>query len=398
MNLDYRTAFGYLCLVVLAASCYKTLPSAPEENSLLDGPLEGLSYEQQARFLSGDEAFGEVFTSETGLGPVFVANQCASCHPGDGKGSSFVAFTRFGQPDTLGNQFLDQGGPQLQHKALPGYQPEILPMGATSMDLFAPSVTGLGFLDAVSDADLLALSDPMDADGDGISGRPHYNTIPDYSQVRPNSIERAGQYICRIGKKGAAYDLLHQSVEAYNQDMGITSLYNPIDVYTGLEIDPEVGTSTLNDVAFYLKTLKAPIQRDVDSPDVLAGAEIFNSINCAGCHTPVMQTSVSDIEQLNNVEFYPYTDLLLHDMGAGLDDGYTEGHAMTYEWRTPPLWGLGLSKDAQGGSYFLLHDGRARSIDEAIMMHGGESEQSKTDYAGLTDEDKKLLIIFLESL
>jgi CxxC motif-containing protein (DUF1111 family) len=107
---------------------------------------------------------------------------------------------------------------------------------------------------------------------------------------------------------------------------------------------------------------------------------------------------VSDIEQLNNVEFYPYTDLLLHDMGAGLDDGYTEGHAMTYEWRTPPLWGLGLSKDAQGGSYFLLHDGRARSIDEAIMMHGGESEQSKTDYAGLTDEDKKLLIIFLESL
>lgn len=401
MNLEYRSVFGFLFLLLIAVSCNKTMPSAPEEDSLLDGPIDGLTYEQQARFLSGDEAFGDVFTSSTGLGPVFVANQCASCHPGDGKGSSFVAFTRFGQPDTLGNQFLDQGGPQLQHKAIPGYQPEQLPMGATSMDLFAPSVTGLGYLDAVSDADLLILADPMDSDGDGISGRVHYNTIPSYSQLRPNSIElegSPGQYICRIGKKGAAYDLLHQSSEAYNQDMGITSIYSPIDVYTGLEIDPEVTTSTLNDVAFYLKTLKAPIQRDVANPDVIAGSEIFVSINCGGCHTPVMQTSESDIVQLNNVEFYPYTDLLLHDMGSGLDDGYTEGHAMTYEWRTPPLWGLGLSKDAQGGSYFLLHDGRARSIDEAIMMHGGESEQSKSDYASLSESDKTLLITFLESL
>ena len=169
-----------LFLSVSLVSCEKTAPAAPEEHSLLDGPMEGLSTEEQIRFLKGDEAFAEVFTIEKGLGPVFVANQCASCHPGDGKGNPFVGFIRFGQSDITGNKFLDLGGPQLQQKAIPGYLPEQIPPGATSTFLIAPAVTGLGFLDAVSDADLIALSDEDDLDGDGISGRPHWNTIPSY--------------------------------------------------------------------------------------------------------------------------------------------------------------------------------------------------------------------------
>lgn len=385
-------------LAVIAVSCDKTMPPAPDENSLLDGPMEGLNAEEQAQFLKGDEAFGEVFTVEKGLGPIFVANQCASCHAGDGKGTPFVKFTRFGQPDTLGNQFLALGGPQLQHKAIPGFQPEQLPAGATSTDLIAPAVSGLGFLDAVSDADLIALADPDDSDGDGISGRLHWNTIPNYVTLRPNSIARNGRYISRFGKKAAAYDLLHQTSGAYNQDMGVTSLFEPIDPYSELEVDPEVSTQTVHDVVFYLKTLKAPIQRDQDNPDVLDGKQIFSDIQCASCHTPTLTTGSSPISALSNKEFHPYTDLLLHDMGPGLDDGYTEGYALTSEWRTPPLWGIGLSKDAQGGAYFLLHDGRAMSIDEAILLHGGEAEQSKTNYTLLTSTEKEQLIKFLESL
>lgn len=389
---------GIFFIISFAIACEETLPLAPAENELLDGPLQGLSTQQQARFLKGDVAFAEVFTIEKGLGPIFVANQCASCHPGDGKGTPFVGFTRFGQSDTLGNKFLGFGGPQLQHKAIPGFEPERLPSGATSTNLIAPAVTGLGFLDAVSDEDLIALSDPNDADGDGISGRPHWNDVPDYVVLRPNSISQNGRYITRFGKKGGTYDLLHQTSGAYNQDMGVTSLFEPIDPFSGLEEDPEVSTQTINDVVFYLKTLKAPIPRDQDDPDVITGKQLFSQIQCAGCHTPSLQTGPSPIEQLSFKEFHPYTDLLLHDMGPALDDAYTEGFALTSEWRTPPLWGIGLSQDAQGGSYFLMHDGRATSIEEAILLHGGEADRSKNNYLQLSEQEKQQLIKFIESL
>ncbi len=389
------TAFSIFSIV----SCQKTMPFALEENELLDGPIEGLSIEQQLQFLRGDVAFNDdVFTVEKGLGPIFIANSCGSCHAGDGKGHPFITFTRFGQPDTLGNQFLNLGGPQLQHRAIPGYQPEQLPTAATFTNLIAPAVTGLGFLDAVSDADIIALSDPNDQDGDGISGRPHWNSIPNYVQLRPNSISQNGRYITRFGKKGAAYDLLHQTSGAYNQDMGITSLFEPIDPYSGLELEPEVAMQTIQDVVFYLKTLKAPLRRNEDEPDVLAGEQIFTQINCAGCHISTLQTGTSPIEVLSNKEFYPYTDLLLHDMGSELDDNYTEGYALTNEWKTPALWGLGLSEDSQGGSYFLMHDGRATSIEEAILLHGGEAQLAKTNYTQLTETEKQQLIKFLESL
>ncbi len=382
----------------MLSSCEKTMPKGPEENEVLDGPIEGLNSAEKIRFIKGDEAFGEVFTAESGLGPLFVANQCASCHAGDGKGTPFVAFTRFGQADTNGNTFLDLGAPQLQHKAIPGYLPESFPSGAPMTELIAPSVTGLGFLDAVSDADIIALADENDDNGDGISGRPHWNTIPSYVTLRPNSVENNGRYITRFGKKGGAYDLLHQTAGAYNQDMGVTSLFEPVDPYSGLEEDPEVSTQTINDVVFYLKTLKAPIQRNTDDTEVMAGKELFGQINCSGCHTPSLTTGTSNVNALSNVEFYPYTDLLLHDMGPGLDDGYTEGYALSSEWKTPALWGLGLSQDAQGGMYFLMHDGRANSIEEAILLHGGEAENSKNAYQSLTDTEKSQLLKFLESL
>ena len=358
-----------LFLGILTNSCEKTMPLAPKENELLDGPVEGLTEEQQRQFLNGDIAFNdEIFTAATGLGPLFNANSCGSCHAGDGKGHPFIAFKRFGQIDSTGNHFLDLGGPQLQNKAIPGYQPEELPSAATYTTLLAPAVTGLGFLDAVSDEDILAMADPNDENGDGISGVPNWTSIPDYVVLRPNSISHNGKYISRFGKKGAVYDLLQQTAGAYNEDMGITSIFESVDTYSGLEIDPEVATQTVHDVVFYLKTLKAPLRRNENDPDVLAGENIFQILNCSACHKPTLKSGESPIEVLSNKEFYPYTDLLLHDIGPELDDGYTEGSAKTYEWRTPPLWGLGLSKDSQGGSYFLMHDGRARSIEEAIFV------------------------------
>lgn len=388
-----------LMLIVMLASCEKFEPLAPLEDALLDGPVEGLTTAQSAQFLDGDIAFNdEVFTSQSGLGPFFVANSCGSCHAGDGKGTPFTTLTRFGQKDNTGNQFLHLGGPQLQNRALPGYTPETIPEGATFSKFTPPAVTGLGFLQYVSDADILALADPNDADEDGISGVPNWITLADYLSPTPNAISHNGKYIHRFGKKAAAYTLLHQTVLAYNQDMGITSKFEPKDVYSGLNIDPEVSDKTVRNVVAYLNTLKAPIQRDKENTQVLKGKSLFMQINCASCHTPQLTTDYSPIEALSYKTFFAYTDLLLHDMGVGLDDGYTEGSALTSEWRTAPLWGLGLSPSTQGGQYFLLHDGRAKSIEEAIMMHGGEAENSKTQFQNLSESEKGALIKFLESL
>jgi CxxC motif-containing protein (DUF1111 family) len=189
---------------------------------------------------------------------------------------------------------------------------------------------------------------------------------------------------------------LHQTALAYNQDIGITSTYEPIDTYTHLVTDPEISDKSIQDVVFYLKTLKAPLPRE--NNEAIAGKQIFENIGCEKCHRKEFNTAISEIAALSNKTFYPYSDMLLHDMGPGLDDGYTEGSALTGEWRTPPLWGLGLSKNSQGGEYFLLHDGRARSIEEAILLHGGEGLNSKENYETLSNEDKKKLIRFLESL
>ena len=380
-------------------SCSKVMPGAPDDDQILDGPIAGLTGEQNRMFLSGDVAFNdEVFTKESGLGPVFVATSCGSCHAGDGKGHPFSTLTRFGQSDTVSNQFLQHGGPQLQHRAIPGFQPESIPTGATFSSFTPPANTGLGFVEAVPDAALMALADEGDRDGDGISGRPNWVTIPQYCVQRPGTVERNGKYIGRFGKKAAVYDLLQQTVNAYNQDMGINSTYEYYNTYNGQEADPEVSNQTVQDVVFYLQTLKAPLQRGQTDPEVSAGKQLFANIACSKCHTPQLQTGSHPIAALSNKTFAPYSDFLLHDMGPGLDDGYTEGTALTAEWRTPPLWGLGLSKNSQGGRYFLLHDGRAHSIEEAIMLHGGEATGSRNNFQKLSASEKAQLIKFLESL
>jgi CxxC motif-containing protein (DUF1111 family) len=384
--------------IVIFGACENLEPSSPAEEDVLDGPIEGLNYYENAQFLRGDAGVNEVFTAQTGLGSVFVAASCISCHAGDGKGTPFTTLTRFGQKDTTGNQFLHLGGPQLQNRAIPGFNPEQIPAGATYSSFTPPAFTGLGYLQFVTDQDILAMADPNDLDGDGISGVPSWISLPTTITPHPDAVTNRGRYLGRFGKKASAYDLLHQTVNAYNQDMGITSIFDPIDAYSGLEIDPEVSTQKINDIVGYLRTLKAPIQRKQEDANILHGKKVFNQINCSSCHKPQLKTGNSPISALSNKTFYPYTDLLLHDMGSGLDDGYTEGSATTSEWRTPPLWGLGLSPGSQGGQYFLMHDGRARSIDEAIMLHGGEAKKSKDQYLSLSRDDKDALIKFLESL
>jgi len=395
----YVVAIVIIALIAAIQSCSKTGPAAKASDKILDGPVAGLSYDQNRQFLAGDLAFNdEIFTSETGLGSIFVATSCGSCHAGDGKGHPFTTLTRFGQTDSTGNQFLQLGGPQLQNRALPGYTAEQIPAGATFSKFTPPANTGLGFLELVSDADILAMADPSDANGDGISGVPNWIKLPAFITANANAVSQNGKYIHRFGKKAAAYNLLHQTVNAYNQDIGITSTFEPKDVYSGLNTDPEITDRTVQNVVFYLQTLKTPIQRNQNDAEVMQGKNVFLQTGCESCHKQTLTTASSNIAPLSNKTFHPYTDLLLHDMGPDLDDGYTEGNAKTAEWRTPPLWGLGLSPNSQGGTYFLLHDGRAKSIEEAIQLHGGEATSSKNKFNQLAATDRNALLKFLQSL
>ena len=399
MKKTYIVLGAIIAAVVLVQACSKLQPAAPADDELLDGPVEGLSYDQNRQFLAGDVAFNdEIFTSSNGLGSIFVAASCGSCHAGDGKGHPFTTLTRFGQTDSTGNQFLHLGGPQLQNRALPGFTPEQIPAGATFSKFTPPATTGLGFLELVSDADILSMSDPNDINADGISGVPNWIALPSFILPFANAISQNGRYIHRFGKKAAAYNLLHQTVNAYNQDIGITSTFAPKDVYSGLDIDPEVSNQTVHNVVFYLQTLKAPIQRNQNDAEVILGKNSFIQAGCESCHKQTLTTGFSNIAPLSNKTFHPYTDLLLHDMGPGLNDNYTEGNAKTFEWRTPPLWGLGLSPNSQGGQYFLMHDGRAKSIEEAILLHGGEAAASKNKFSQMSAAEKNNLLKFLKSL
>lgn len=393
---------------IFALSCSELLPPAPEPETVLAGPLEGLTAEQVRAHFAGDGEFGRIFSREEGLGPIFVSNACESCHIGDGKGHPLKTLTRFGRYEgNTWNPMLDRGGPQLQQRAISGYPPETVPPEATGVTrLLPPAVTGMGFLEAVPDAAILALADPDDADGDGISGVPNYVQPPEYFTPQPHHLPQNGLYIGRFGKKAAAIDLLRQVVTAYKEDMGVTSDFDPREnfnvqagQFTGDEVaDPEVSAATVGNVVFYIRTLKTPPRRNESDPEVRAGETTFARIGCAGCHVPTLRTGYSDIAALREKEFHPYTDLLLHDMGPELDDAYTEGSALTSEWRTAPLWGIGLAEDSQGGRAFYLHDGRATTLEEAIEYHGGEAAGSRSAFRNLSPEEKEQLIKFLKSL
>lgn len=409
-----------LTLVLAVGGCDLLAPDAPAEEEVLAGTIEGMTASQVRQHFAGDAEFGRIFSVAEGLGPIFVAASCEQCHAGDGKGHPVFSLRRFGRPGASAfDAMLSYGGPQLQHRAIPGYPAEELPAEATGVSAFnPPAVTGLGFLDAVRDQLLVDLADPNDADGDGISGRLQLHEPTELIE-RVLELERLGspdpagrgtlvdgRYIGRFGKKAFTVNLLHQTVGAYHEDMGVTSDLIPEDLFNPSAgarasddvTDPEVSSSAVANVVFYLKTLRAPGRRDAERPDVLAGEALFEEIGCAGCHVPTLRTGPSELAVLDRVEFHPYTDLLLHDMGPELDDGYTEGRALTSEWRTPPLWGLGLAADFQGGGPFLMHDGRARGIVEAIELHGGEGDASRALFRALSDQDRDRLIAFLESL
>lgn len=404
---------------VVAAWLLHACAPLPNDNAHLEGPLDGLTPQQSHAFVLGDQDFSRFFTPEEGLGPRFNAASCTSCHPADGAGHPSTALVRFGYLDEHGFDPLRAlGGPQWQDKALPGFAPEKLPPIANVFsELIGNPVTGLGLLESVDDADILALADPEDRNGDGISGRPHW--IPSSDAIEAITerdratlaspqrwIQHDGHYLGRFGRKASAVSLLHQTVTALREDMGLTSDFAPTSLVSpedggfsvGIGTRIEVPISTVNALTFYLKTLRPPARRDSLSPQVLHGEALFASIGCSGCHTPTLTTGDSPIAALHRVQFHPYTDLLLHDMGNELDDGYTEGFATSSEWRTSPLWGLGLRTRAQGGRLYLLHDGRARSIDEAIQFHGGESARARHRYQQLPAMDRAALNAFLESL
>lgn len=408
-----------LAAALSIAAC-DTFPSAPRDNLVLEGPMDGLTGTQLALFVAGDEEFGRIFAPSEGAGPLFIAQACASCHPGDGKGHPSFDLTRFGRMTGDGfDPMRSFGGPQLQHRAVPGYIPEVIPLGATGVARFSPPlVTGLGFLEAVEESTLFDLADPDDTDDDGISGRVQLVDSTDFiadiisigailagdDGTPPRSFD--GKYVGRFGRKARSVNLLEQTVSAYAEDIGLTTDLvptDPVNVQVGPRTpdsapDPEVSSSTVDNVVFYLRTLRPPPRRRADDPDVVAGEMLFEQVGCASCHVPALRTGFSSIAPLNDVVFYPYTDLLLHDMGPELDDGYTEGSATTAEWRTTPLWGLGLAERSQGGQAFYLHDGRARTLDEAITFHGGEGAASREAFLGLTSEERDQLIHFLRSL
>ncbi len=411
------TGFG---LALGLTGCDPFLPSAPDDAQVLDGPIEGLTSVQLAVFAEGDAEFNRTFAASEGAGPMFVASACGSCHVGDGKGHPVFNLTRFGRMvDGTFDPMRALGGPQVQNRAVQQYVAEVVPNGATGVAVFtAPAVTGLGLLEAVDDTTLLRMSDPDDVDADGISGRVQLldeddlivevtslNGVADESGPT-RGVPIGGKYIGRFGKKGVTVNLLHQTVTAYHQDMGLTSDLVPEDLFNRQVgtfasddvADPEVGSSTVSAVVFYLKTLRPPPRRNAGDPDVLAGEALFGTIGCAGCHHPVLRTGASSIGPLHQVEFHPYTDLLLHDMGTELDDGYTEGVALTSEWRTAPLWGVGLAAASQGGRMHLLHDGRAAGFREAIELHGGEAAASRARFRALGAGEQEQLFRFLESL
>lgn len=404
---------------MILAGCDSLVTSAPPEDEVLAGTVPGLSGPQVAQHVRGDEEFGRVFGTADGLGPIFVAPSCESCHVGDGKGHPLFNLTRFGRTTDGGfDHMRSYGGPQVQNRAILNYMAEARPGEATGYAVFtAPIVTGLGYLEAVPDQTLLDLEDPDDLDGDGISGRVQLvdesDIVAEIGRLEdvldgnlPPRVRVDGKLIGRFGKKASAISLLHQTVTAYHEDMGITSDVLPVDPVNrqvggfasdGVA-DPEVTSDAVQAVVFYLRTLKVPPRRVDGSPEAKAGEPLFVEIGCAKCHLPVLRTGPSSVAALSNAEFRPYTDLLLHDMGPELDDGYTEGRALTSEWRTAPLWGIGLAESSQGGMGFFLHDGRARSLRHAIELHGGEGSASRSAFLSLSTTQQEQVLAYLRSL
>jgi CxxC motif-containing protein (DUF1111 family) len=273
----------------------------------------------------------------------------------------------------------------------------------------APQLVGLGLLEAVSESTILEWADEDDENNDGISGKASLVTDPETDEVR----------LGRFGHKAATFSVKHQSASALNTDIGVMTAMLPSPDCGSEQNDcgdegAELSDDNLDKLVKYVSLLGVGARRDYDNQ---RGENLFSEAGCAQCHRPSMTTSAfHPLEELRNQTIYPYSDMLLHDMGPGLADNLAQGSASGAEWRTAPLWGLGLAKnvmlgDSKGNDSIslardandinrigYLHDGRARSINEAIVWHGGEAETSKSEYENMSQSDKDALLAFLESL
>ncbi|WP_061289347.1 di-heme oxidoreductase family protein [Azotobacter vinelandii] len=419
-------------------------------------PAANLTASQRMDFAVGNSFFRKPWviapsstTARDGLGPLFNTNACLNCHIRDGRGhppearadNAVSLLLRLSIPETpetasiaarLGVVPEPLYGTQLQDMAVPGVIPEArvrlsydthslrfadgfevelrrprlqldrLGYGPLHPDTrfslrVAPPMIGLGLLEAIPDTALLANADPDDADGDGISGRP--NRVRDHATLNTA--------LGRFGWKAGQPNLGQQNAEAFLNDLGLSSRLRPGNNCTPAQSaclaaadggTPEVDDHLLARVLFYTRHLGVPARRAVDDPQVLAGKALFHGAGCARCHTPTFVTAADAAEAtLASQKIHPYSDLLLHDMGDGLADNRAEFQASGREWRTPPLWGLGLTRRVSGHTQ-LLHDGRARNPLEAILWHGGEAQAARDRVLAFDAGQRAALLAFLNSL
>jgi CxxC motif-containing protein (DUF1111 family) len=407
--------------------------------------ISGLNAQEKLDFFVGNSFFNQNWveapsstTARDGLGPFFNARSCASCHFRDGRGEPFTnkgLLFRLSSPDigTNGEPLpeINYGG-QLSDNAIQGVPKEVqfitayneqsytFPDGETfklrtpsytftnlnygalsSTAQFSPrvgqQVIGLGLIEAISENDILQRVDVSDANGDGISGKANYV----YDVI--NKTHKLG----RFGWKANVSNLYQQTAGAFLGDIGITSWLFKNENCTSIQNDcqmainggsPEIDSINLNHTVLYSRTLSVPIRRNFKDENVLLGKMIFRNIGCENCHASKYTTgNQAPIDALKNITIRPYSDFLLHDMGIALADNRQDFLADGREWRTQPLWGLGLIQTVNGHS-FLLHDGRARNIIEAIMWHGGEAEASKNKFQNLSKNQREQLLAFLNSL
>tara|TARA_Y100001968_G_scaffold117019_1_gene106412 strand:+ start:416 stop:1804 length:1389 start_codon:yes stop_codon:yes gene_type:complete len=431
------------------------LPGGQATNTLLLGrnaflaPAPNLSADNEAQFFVGNSFFNDAWVeapastgARDGLGPVFNARACAVCHFRDGRAappessedSKLGTLVRLSVPrekgpgqapeSVYGGQFHDnaindvepEGDFTLSWEELPGRyddgssyslrRPVLefteLNYGSLHSETMfsvriAPQMFGLGLLEGLDDDTLLRLSDPDDSDGDGISGRVSSQLDGETGELR----------VGRFGWKAEQPTIRTQTAAALNGDIGITTSIFADDDCTEFQPEclaaesggvPEVEEEVLHGLSVYAAALAVPVRRDWEEAEVLRGKLLFSQLNCSACHLPNHQTSDSaPLPELAEQSIWPYTDLLLHDMGEGLADGRPVGDATGREWKTPPLWGLGLIPTVNGHDN-LLHDGRARGFAEAILWHGGEAEAAALGFRALDAEDREALIRFLASL
>lgn len=396
-----RAAVAFCAGTLLALGCGKLLTTEPEQGERFDQPVAGLDNGELGDFQDGQVQFRRAFSIGEGLGPIFNNSSCASCHSGDGRGRPENVLVRFSRGVDLA---LSEGGPQVQTRAIPGAHSESLPVGVDVSHRLPPAVFGVGFIEAITESTILSYADPNDSNQDGVSGRPNWVTPAPYvpaTEPGGGTAPRVG----RFGRKAQVAALMQQVVEAYHQDMGVTSPQRPAENVNPLAPavpgaddaeDPEVGEAQVNDVSQYLRMLAPPTPGEW-TEERRRGETLFAGARCTACHLPTTRTGPHEIEAISGRDVAIYSDFLLHDMGDALADNRPDGDADGREWRTAPLWGLRIAREFLNGELFLLHDGRAHSVDEAIRLHGGEGAAARDAFLALPASDRAALLDFVES-